>query len=144
MPTSTAASGSADGGYDAARNAETDIKVALAEAAKGNREVLLDFGANWCPDCRALDLMYRAPQVAPVLAKNYVVVPVDVGRFDHNVDLAARYVDLRTSGIPALVVLGADGKVRTATDDGSFSSARSMTPGQVSAFLAKWAPAGQQ
>lgn len=72
------------------------------------------------------------------------MTPVDVGQFDHNIDLAEQYVNLQTSGIPALVVLKSDGTVRTATQDGSFSNARTMDPSQVSAFLTRWAPSGSQ
>ena len=54
-------------GYDATRNAKADIKSALATAAEEHREVLIDFGANWCPDCRALDAMFRSAQVEPLL-----------------------------------------------------------------------------
>jgi thiol:disulfide interchange protein len=131
-------------GYDATRNANADIQAALAKAAKDHQEVLVDFGANWCPDCRVLDVMFRSAQVEPLLQKDYIVVAVDVGQFNHNLDLASRYVNLQTSGIPALVVLKSNGALRTATNDGSFSNARSMDPGQVSAFLTRWAPAGKQ
>ncbi|MFE2840047.1 thioredoxin family protein [Streptomyces mirabilis] len=131
-------------GYDATRNAKGDIKAALAEAVKEHREVLIDFGANWCPDCRTLDVMFRSAQVEPLLQKGYVTVAVDVGQFNHNLDLASQYVNLQTSGIPALVVLKSDGTLRTATNDGSFSNARTMDPSQVSAFLTRGAPRGSQ
>ncbi|MCH0557413.1 MULTISPECIES: thioredoxin family protein [Streptomyces] len=130
--------------YDAARNAKADIQAALTEAAKDHREVLIDFGANWCPDCRVLDVMFHSPQVEPLLKKDYIVVAVDVGQFNHNLDLASHYVNLRTSGIPALVVLKSNGVLRTTTNDGSFANARSMNPGQVRAFLTHWAPTGHQ
>ncbi|MFI6984004.1 thioredoxin family protein [Embleya sp. NPDC050154] len=126
-------------GFDATRDADADIRTALATAAQSDRAVLLDFGANWCPDCRVLHNLFRSPQVEPLLAKNYVVVPVDVGEFDRNLDVAARYLDLATSGIPALVVLAPDGSVRTATNDGSLANARNLDPGQVAAFLTRWA-----
>ncbi|MHA6765256.1 thioredoxin family protein [Streptacidiphilus sp. PAMC 29251] len=131
-------------GYDAKRNAKADIKAALATAAKEHREVLLDFGANWCPDCRSLDVMFRSAQVEPLLQKDYLVVAVDVGQFDHNLALAGTYVNLQTSGIPALVVLKSNGALRTATNNGSFSNARTMTPSQVGAFLSRWAPSGSK
>lgn len=142
--TSSAAAQSIPDGYDATRNANADVRAALAEAAKDHREVLIDFGADWCPDCQALEVMFHSAQVEPLLQKDYIVVAVDVGQFNHNLDLAGRYVDLQTSGIPALVVLASNGTLRTATDDGSFSNARSMDPGQVSAFLSQWAPGGSQ
>ncbi|SFF51996.1 hypothetical protein SAMN05216251_11772 [Actinacidiphila alni] len=64
---------------------------------------------------------------------------MDVGEFDHNPDVAAPYVDVETSGIPALVVLDPSGRTRTATKDGQFSNARSMPASAVDAFLKKWA-----
>ncbi|MET7287010.1 thioredoxin family protein [Streptomyces sp. NPDC005573] len=127
-------------GYDSSRNAKADIKAALTTAAKQHREVLVDFGADWCPDCMVLGRLFRSPQAEPVLRKDYVVVAVDVGRFDRNLDVARPYVNLMTSGIPALVVLKSDGEVRTATSDGSFANARTMSPQRVKEFLTRWAP----
>ena len=143
MAASTTAQALPDG-YDATRNAKADIQAALATAVKQHREVLIDFGANWCPDCKSLDAMFHSPQVEPLLQKDYLVVAVDVRQFDHDIDLAEQYVDLQTSGIPALVVLQSNGTLRTATNDGSFSNARSMDAGQVSTFLNRWAPSTSQ
>lgn len=131
-------------GYDAHRNAEADIRAALAAAEREHREVLIDFGADWCPDCRVLDVTFRSAEVEPLLRKDYVVVAVDVGEFDRNLDLAGKYVDLNTSGIPALVVLKSDGTPRIATNDGSFANAQTMKPSQVAAFLTRWAPGGER
>jgi thiol-disulfide isomerase/thioredoxin len=128
--------------YDPNRNPKTDIQTALHLSAVDNREVLLDFGADWCPDCLVLQNLFKSAQVAPLLQQHYRVVAVDVGKFDHNLDFAKQYVDLRTSGIPALVVLAPNGSVRVATNDGAFANARTMKAPQVAAFLTRWAPAG--
>ena len=125
-------------GYDPARNAKADIAAALVKARVDKRPVLLDFGADWCPDCVVLEHTVRTSKVRPVIGR-FRVVAIDVGRFDRHLDLARNYhLDLRTSGIPALVVLSHTGKVRTATNDGSFGNARTMTAGQVAAFLKRW------
>jgi RNA polymerase sigma factor (sigma-70 family) len=131
-------------GYQADRDASAGIASALATAGQTHREVLVVFGANWCPDCRALDTMFHSPQVEPLLTSDYDVVAVDVGKWNLNLGVAARYVDLHTSGIPALVVLDPSGRVITTTNDGSFANARTMTPSEVAAFLSKWAPGAAQ
>ncbi|WP_433794257.1 thioredoxin family protein [Actinoplanes sp. CA-252034] len=132
------------GDYDPARKAGDDITKALAAAKKSGRNVLVDFGADWCLDCRVLTRIAEDPAVNAQLAEGFEVVSVDVGEFDRNLDVAERWgVDLTMSGIPALVVLTPAGKVRVATNDGSFAGARSMTPADVSAFLTEWAPAAK-
>ncbi|MER7673275.1 thioredoxin family protein [Kitasatospora sp. NPDC096128] len=136
-----AGTGELPDGYDATRDAAADVKTALAASAGDQRPLLLDFGANWCPDCKVLDKLFRSPQVNPLLRDDYRVVAIDVGRFDHNLDLAAQYVDLQSSGIPALVVLSPDGTVRTASNDGAFADARTMSATTVAAFLKRWARA---
>lgn len=128
----------APGGYDPARNASADIAAAKAASAKDGKPVLLDFGANWCPDCVVLGRTFTRPATAALLA-DYHVVRVDVGQFDHNVSLASRYVDLRTSGIPALAVVDARGRLQIATNQGQFANARSMPEASVDAFLKRWA-----
>lgn len=133
-PSPTAATADA---YDPARDAGADIAAAQRAAAADGRPVLIDFGADWCPDCQVLGRTFTRPATAKLLA-GYHVVRVDVGQFDHNLGIAARYLDLDTSGIPALVVLDPHGKVRTTTGQGEFADARSMPESQVDAFLAQW------
>ncbi|HEU5418855.1 MAG TPA: thioredoxin family protein [Streptosporangiaceae bacterium] len=127
--------------YDPARNPAADLQAALAQAAADRKEVLIDFGADWCPDCQVLDRLFQSKQTKPLLQRDYHVVAVDVGQFNHNLGFAAKYVNLQTSGIPALVVLTPGGKIRVATNDGSFENARTMNSRQVNAFLNRWAPA---
>ncbi|MBO3737185.1 thioredoxin family protein [Actinoplanes sp. NEAU-H7] len=132
------------GDYDAGRDAEDDIVKALAAAGKSGRNVIVDFGADWCLDCRVLTKLSADPAVNAKLVAGFEVVSVDVGEFDRNLDVADRVgVDLESSGIPALVVLTPAGKVKVATNDGSFASARSMAAADVDAFLTRWAPAAK-
>lgn len=125
-------------GYDPARDAAADIAAASAASAKDGRPVLIDFGADWCPDCVVLGHTFTRPATAALLAK-YHVVKVDVGQFDHNLELTARYVNLNSSGIPALAVVDPKGRTEVATNQGQFSNARTMSEAQVDAFLKRWA-----
>ena len=41
--------------YNEQADAAADVQHAIAAAQVDHKKVLLVFGANWCPDCRALD-----------------------------------------------------------------------------------------
>lgn len=125
-------------GYDPKRDAQADITAALAASEADKHPVLLDFGADWCPDCVVLGQTFRSDTVRPIVG-GFHVVSIDVGKFDRHLALASKYhLNLRTSGIPGLVVLSGTGTVKTTTNDGSFSNARTMTAEQVAAFLKRW------
>ena len=100
--------------------------------------MLVDFGAAWCTDCRAMSALVRTPGVHQVLARNYHTVTVDVGHFDHNMALAERYVELENSGIPALVELAPDGRLLQGDDQGRFSNARTLSADQLADTLIDW------
>jgi thioredoxin 1 len=124
--------------YPANANATDDINRALAAAARQHKRVLLDFGGNWCLDCHVLDNAFQQPRIAPLLNDNFVLVHVDVGRYDKNLDIAKRYrVDLE-KGVPSLAVLSARGAVLYSTGD--FERARVLSEEDVIAFLDKWKP----
>jgi thioredoxin 1 len=114
--------------YDESADAGREIKAAIARASeKGNVDIVLVFGANWCKDCRALDARLHSPELAALIAKNFVVVKVDVGRTDKNLDLAAKYRVPLSNGIPVLAVLDSRGRLLYAQDQGQFADARHMT-----------------
>jgi thioredoxin len=116
----------ADAPYDEGADAKADIRHALAEARSAHVPVLVVFGANWCPDCRVLDLAFKSGKSATLVERNFRVVKVDVGRFDHNLDVAAAYGVPVKKGIPTVAVLSPEGQVRYATQAGELADARRM------------------
>ncbi|GJQ30568.1 MAG: hypothetical protein HBSAPP03_24520 [Phycisphaerae bacterium] len=97
--------------YDEAADAKAQIDAALARAAKENRRVLIQWGANWCGWCVRLHALTSTDRdVKRTLQYEYDLVHVDVGRFDKHMDLAAKYgADLKGHGIPFLTILDGAG-----------------------------------
>jgi protein disulfide-isomerase len=123
--------------YDEGADAKAQIQVALADAARAKVPVLVVFGANWCGDCKMLDLSFKEGASAPLIAKHFRVVKVDVGRFDRNTDIAQAYGVPLKQGIPAVAVLSQQGKVVYATKEGELANARKMGDKGVYEFFAK-------
>jgi thiol:disulfide interchange protein len=128
--------------YRADANAAQDIRRALATAVQQHKNVLVDFGGNWCIDCHVLENAFHQPRIAPLLNSNYIVVHVDVGKYDKNLELAKKYHVNLEKGVPSLAVLDAQGKVLYGTSD--FERARMMSEDDVIQFLEKWKPTAEK
>ena len=126
--------------YQAKADAHAELKEALEKASQEHKRVLVVFGANWCYDCHVLDLAFQRPDVAPIVGTNYVVVHVDVGQGEKNQDLMKQYDVPMERGIPAVAVLGADGKLVYSQKKGEFEKARALGPEDLLEFLNKWKP----
>lgn len=120
--------------------AETDIAQALSGAAKQHKRVLLDFGGDWCGDCKVLDVNFHKSENAALLDNGFVLVHINVGHVDQNIDVAERFGIPLKKGVPALAVLDEKGKVLFAQQHGEFEDMRHMDAQSVNDFLKKWQP----
>ncbi len=126
--------------YDENANARADIRSAVSQARKEHTHVVLDFGGNWCLDCHVLEKAMEQPELAPIVRKNFIVVHIDVGRFDKNLDIAEEYHVPLNKGVPALAVLDANGKLLYAQEQGEFEGARRLSLDTIKAFFEQWRP----
>src|SRR4051812_12540217 len=137
--TSVARGGAAQMIYDPRANPSAAIDEALKAAKADHKRVLLDFGADWCPDCQVLAQLFEDPKVKPFLDAHYHVVRIDVGRWDNNLDVAKRYGNPIEKGIPAVVILDADAKMITSTAGGELANARTASANDILTFVQQWA-----
>jgi thiol:disulfide interchange protein len=129
--------------YDVNADAKAEISAAIKTAHAEHKRVLLDFGGNWCGDCIVLDRNFHMPENQALLNSDYVVVHVDIGKFDKNMDIAQRYGIPLEKGVPALAVVDGMGRLIYAQKNGEFESMRRMDPSSVHAFLEQWKPAAK-
>ena len=126
--------------YSETADPAADIAAALAEARRKHKNVILDFGGDWCGDCQVLDIYFHQAPNDALLAKHFILVHVYIGHMDLHLDVAAKYGVPIAHGVPALAVLDRHGKVLYSQATGQFSDMRYMQPDSVTAFLTKWKP----
>ena len=126
--------------YDEGANADAALAAAFARAQKSHKRVLIDLGGNWCVDCIVLANFLKLPEMQRFMAAHYEVVTVDVGRFNRNLQIPARFgVTKKLEGVPALLIATPDGKLANGKDVFATASASEMTPRSVADYLAKYA-----
>jgi len=126
--------------YNPIINATEEINEAVKTASEQHKRILLVFGGNWCFDCHVLDEAFHSPEIAPTVNKSFVVIHVDIGQMDKNLDVAQKYDIPLNRGVPAIAVLESDGKLLFSQKRGEFEAARSMAPEDILDFLHKWQP----
>ena len=126
--------------YSETADAHAEIKEASEKAKAEHKRVIVVFGANWCFDCHVLDQAFHRPELASIIADNYKVVHVDIGKGEKNQDLMKKYDVPMKRGIPGLAVLDGDGKLLYSQKNGEFENARALAPDDFLAFLNKWKP----
>ncbi|GAA2748807.1 MULTISPECIES: thioredoxin family protein [Kitasatospora] len=125
-------------GYSATADSPAAVDAAMKQAKADGRNVLLDFGATWCGNCKALDKVFGDSKVQSALNASYHLVQVDIG--DHstaNFNLLKKYDSQGSYKMPVLIVVTPDGQVRTDTNTAGLPS---LTASGFGDFLRKWAP----
>ena len=124
--------------YPDPAQAKGDLAVALKTAPAVHKRILLDFGGNWCGDCQVLDIYFKDPVNAPIINSNFIVVHINVGRIDQNLDIAKKYKIPLDKGVPALAVLDENGRLLYSQKTGEFEAMRRMESSAVTRFLVQW------
>jgi thiol-disulfide isomerase/thioredoxin len=125
--------------YDEAANADATVDAAFARAEKDHKLVLIDLGGNWCPDCIVLTNLMRLAPMQRFIAEHYDVAMVDVGRFDKNLQIPARFgITKRLEGVPSVLIATPEGKLVNPGHISALSDARHMTPQSIADWLASW------
>ena len=124
--------------YPLDADAKKEIDAALKVAGANHKHVLLIFGANWCYDCHVLDRALHEGNAGQIVKERFVLVHVDIGEGDKNLDLTTKYKTPLDKGVPAVAILRSNGELLYSSSEGEFEAARKMMKRDLGAFLNRW------
>ena len=85
---------------------EEFIKKTLSQ----NKQPIVIFGANWCPDARLLEGVMRLPAVKDFLERNTNILNIDVGEYEINTALFKMFDRNIQDGIPRVFIMNRMGQ----------------------------------
>ncbi len=95
--------------YDEKADARAVLAHGMEQARKSGKNLLIVFGANWCPVCLQLDPSIH-DRNGKLGDERFVIVKIDVGRFDRNIDLVRAHGNPIGKGIPGAAVVSPQGE----------------------------------
>jgi thioredoxin-related protein len=125
--------------YDPKANPKADFQTACARASKEGKHVLMDVGGEWCGWCHRMDkFLTDQPELAALLAKNYVLLKVNFSEENKNEAFLAQYP--KVNGYPHLFVFDASGKLLKSKSTGELEEGKGYHLGRFLEFLEEYAP----
>jgi thioredoxin-related protein len=126
--------------FDDKRDPSSDLRIAMKEAKRSNRRILLDVGGEWCIWCHRLDTLFiKNHDLNDFLHQNFVVVKV---HYDNKVNKNKKFLSRfpKIPGYPHLFVLEKNGRLLKSQDTGELEEGKGHSKEKVMAFLQQWSP----
>lgn len=123
--------------YDEKADAQELIAKAVRRAQRDHKQVLIEWGGNWCGWCHLLhDCFTQVPDVAKIVQEEYELVLIDS---NSNSNLLKQYAgNHQVKGFPHLTIVDAQGKVLTNQDTEPLEKGKGHDPQSVTKFLSEW------
>lgn len=126
-------------GYDPEANPQEDLRLAVAEAARDGKRIILVVGGEWCIWCKILqDFLVLNRDVKQQWEENYITIKVYFGPENRNESFLSQYPQIR--GYPHLFVLESDGSLLHSQRTVELEHRQSYSRKKVSDFLESWKP----
>jgi len=106
----------------------------LAQAKKEDKQLFLIFGSPTCGWCRVFEKYHADAAVSEVIGKHLVLVKVDVEENPGGQDMYSEYGKAR--GVPAFVILDADGNVLADSGNGDKNIGFPFQPDEIERYFA--------
>lgn len=125
--------------FDPLKDPFADLKIAVVEAQKTNKRILLDVGGEWCIWCHRLDGFLNAnPDLKSFLHDNFFVLKVNYSPENKNEKFLAQYP--KVAGYPHIFILENDGEFLFSKNTGELEKDKSYDAEKILSFLKEWAP----
>ena len=117
--------------YNGGLLSEIQLDLFLKNCILQNKQPVVIFGANWCPDARVFFAVLNLPLVAEFTEKYYRILHVNVENYDQNTNLMNYLGDENLKGLPLVLVFDKNCKLLNLSQSREWRTARNRDPQDI-------------
>ena len=121
--------------YDGNEISIEEVKKFLSLSIAENKQPIIIFGANWCPDCRIFSGTIDIPKINEFIETYFNILYIDVKRYEINMNLI-EYFDIPSEeGIPRVLVFDFNKNVINKSSTTEWRTARDRSSQDIFNFF---------
>ena len=121
--------------YDGTIYSVKNLNKFMNETIAANKQPILMFGANWCPDCRIFAGTMNIPKIKAYIEEKFNVLYIDVKRYEINMHLMEEFGIPSAEGIPRLLVFDKDKNLLNNLRTAEWRTARDRSSQEIFDFF---------
>ena len=106
---------------------DDDLKKFINLSVEQNKQSIIIFGANWCPDARLLEAVMQLKLVKKYLNKHSNILHIGVGDYEINTELFKVFDKNIRDGIPRIFIMDRKGRNINLQDNDTMRKARELS-----------------
>ena len=106
---------------------DDDLKKFINLSVEQNKQSIIIFGANWCPDARLLEAVMQLKLIKKYLDKHSNILHIDVGDYEINTGLFKVFDKNIRDGIPRIFIMDRKGRNINLQDNDTMRKARELS-----------------
>ena len=121
--------------YDGKVYSVNDLNKFINTTIRSDKQPILIFGANWCPDCRIFSGTMNIPKIKSYIDKNFQILYIDVKRYEINMELMEEYGIPSAEGIPRVLVFDKNKNLLNNSNTTEWRTARDRSSQEIFNFF---------
>ena len=121
--------------YDGNEISIKEVNKFLSQSIAENKQPIIIFGANWCPDCRIFSGTIDIPKINEFIETYFNILYVDVKRYEINMNLIEYFDIPAEEGIPRVLVFDFNKNVINKSSTTEWRTARDRSSQDIFNFF---------
>ena len=111
------------------------MRVFIDKSIDEDKQPILVFGANWCPDCRIFSGTIEIPKVKNYIDEHFNLLYIDVMRYEINMGIMEKYGVPAEEGVPRVLVFDNNKNLLNSSTTAEWRTARERNPQDIFNFF---------